>query len=380
MELLYFFIICIILIWGMLFFINEKFLLNKANIQIFPFILIMKSQKFLTKIENFGIAHRRLHDKFGTLLLFLTFLLFFGTPIFLFANIFLSNSSLISIVPIFNLEIETIIIILVGLVPAIFIHEFAHAIIMVVQKIKVKFYGFLIIGVIPIFFVYPKEKSYSEALRIQKLKISTAGIGANLLAVLFTSFIVLSLPLVLSSVYLQKEGAWVVSVENESLAFFGGIVENDIILNLETINASNKSINSYQIATKHELINSLETINPGTKLRITTARSFHIIQTNSNSETIQLGIVVDDYYSSKLTVFPMQFPYYLRLTLNWFININLSIATFNLIPVSITDGGKFVDALIQNFYGNRKRFAKIILKYFYTIIFLSGIGANLLIK
>ena len=340
MEFVYLGLATFITFWAILLFINKKFPTIRKNIQIFPFILIFKTQKFLKIIENNVATHSWFYKKLGNLLLFTTLILFFGTPLLFFVSAFFLDGSLITIRTIFDFEIVTIIIILLGLMPAIFIHEFAHAVLMFEEKIKVKFYGFLLLGIIVAFYVYPKEKAFSKAPRLSKLKISAAGIGANLLVSIVTLLIILALPLILLPGYSQEEGAWVVSVQNGSPASIGGIIKDDIITNLETFNINNKTSYAYKIASKDDLIRALEIIIPGSKLGITTTRSFHIILTNNQSKNIQLGIVVDNYYINRVNIFPQRLPYYLNLSLRWFSNLNLSIAIFNLIPIPLTDGEK----------------------------------------
>jgi membrane-associated protease RseP (regulator of RpoE activity) len=218
------------------------------------------------------------------------------------------------------------------------VHEFAHGVISISKKVRVKSTGLLLVGVLPIgAFVENDEKKMEKIKKEWQNQILIAGITANfLLSLLF-------LPLVL---YLQniKVESYVVVINQLNSSLKTG----DIILKF-----GNFSINSMEDLKNAEDYYSSKNIS---NIQLTIKNSSGVFtKTITTTKSGKIGIYPGEEPKDKFLSFILSF-----VELSFFLNFMLG-AT-NLLPIPGLDGHK----LLKNLLG---KYSKI-LEYITIFLFL----------
>ncbi len=237
----------------------------------------------------------------------------------------------------FYLPLYTIISIAIILI----IHEGFHGIVARVERFKLKSYGVLSLGLLPIGgFVEPDESQVLRANSLKRVRLYSAGSMGNFIG----AFIFLGLFVLFSSLFSgyileqQREhflGYRVLEVFNTSP--LRGIVEpNDIIYNYDLL--FNRT--AYQIVTLHT-----------NKGEITAQRN----------EQGLLGILVSPEYSE------FGADYYLITgfldILRWTYLLNLILGMVNYLPFAIMDGSRLFEEIIRPYFKHRTQWFSRALSY-----------------
>jgi Zn-dependent protease len=217
------------------------------------------------------------------------------------------------------------------------LHEFAHGVISISKKVKVKSTGLLLVGVLPIgAFVENDEKKMERIKKVKQNQILIAGVTANfLLSLLF-------LPLLL---YLQniKIESYVVVVEpvNSSLA------KGDVILKF-----GNFSINSFDDLKSAEGYYFSKNIS---NIQLTIKNSSAVFTKIITTKSGKIGAYFSEEPKDKVVSFFVSF-----VELSFVLNFILGAS--NLLPIPGFDGHK----LLKNILG---KYSKI-LEYATILLFL----------
>ena len=230
-------------------------------------------------------------------------------------------------------------------------HEGAHGIVATLEKIKIKSGGFAVFIAMFAGFVEPDEKEFSNAKRISKLKVISAGATSNVLFSLLLSCILITNPLFaiilpepfLSFFYEIPEGVKIISVMKDSDAEISGLQSNDIIISINNINIKSPidfkkiELNPYEVV---EVVVSRN--NQELKFMVTT------IENPNELGNGLIGIIRDNSLSYKPLYNFLEWKNQdVSMFLIWLWMISFFIGIINMLPLPILDGGKFIQCIIE---------------------------------
>lgn len=231
------------------------------------------------------------------------------------------------------------------------IHEGAHGIVATLEKIKIKTGGFAIFIALFAGFVEPDEEEFANAKKISRLRVISAGATSNVLfsfiiagLLLFNpSFALLMPDQIRSAFYNEPLGVPIISVSEGSGAAAAGLLKDDIIT----------AINGVTVVKPQDFA----------KIKLTPGETA-MVSLIRNGETLQIPVVTkaapDNPQKGMLGIIRAAFPsyqpiipYYIPwspevfMFLLWLWMLSFFIGVFNMLPLPILDGGKFVQSIIE---------------------------------
>jgi len=258
------------------------------------------------------------------------------------------------------------------LLPFILIpHEFSHAIVARVEKVRLKHVGLFLLLFLPGAFVEPDEKDMKKVSTLSRLRIVSMGSVMNFasVAVVFVVAYLLLWPVTVNS------GMAIAEVDKNSAAYDAGLREGMTIekmgnykidvsfwdytgaygflltkglLNDTSIKNSTKDIIYFKFS------NVLYSQNPGDTLLLRAdGKDFKIVlgknPKNSTLPYIDLNITPSVSINSE-SMFTIGFP-----LLWWLTNVPLWVAMINILPIYPLDGGLIVEYLAEKITKKRKK-------------------------
>ena len=241
------------------------------------------------------------------------------------------------------------------------IHEGAHGIVGVLEKINIKTGGFAIFIALFAGFVEPDEEQFSKAKKISRLRLIGAGPTSNVIFAFVLGAILLTNPffaVVLGGVPLAEplvgvfygsaeDGVLVLSVIDGGGAQQAGIQENDIIIKVDDVDI--KSAVDLQE-------NPLE---PGETVTVTVLRDGNqvvypvtIMPSSEDPERGLIGIMRNNQLPTPVFNFidwnlDTSLGFKFSMFLAWLWMISFFIGIINMLPLPILDGGKFIHTIID---------------------------------
>jgi len=230
------------------------------------------------------------------------------------------------------------------------IHEGAHGIVATLEKIKIKTGGFAVFIALFAGFVEPDEEEFAKARKISRLRVIGAGATSNVLfsfiiaglLIFNPSFALLMPDPIRSTFYHEPLGVPIVSVTEGSGAAKAGLLKDDIIT----------AINGVPIVNPQDFPKNLK---PGESALVSILRVGQTLQipvvltpSNDNATKGMLGILRAAFPSYQPVV-----PYYIHwspevfMFLLWLWMLSFFIGIFNMLPLPILDGGKFIHSIIE---------------------------------
>ncbi len=341
--------------WIILIFVSSRKDLEPKGFLIGPGILIWRTTKFkliYAKLSRFA----GLIDKFGTISNNIVLSLFITFPILLVINIvrfFTEFASPIFVPnPITNIDLELVLIVLFPIILALVIHEFVHAIMAINHGVEIQYSGFTIIGVIVAAFVQMVPDSLKSTNRKNRMSIISSAITANLLIAIILIPILFSLHSIISPLYYDSDGAIITAIDSDGPAEIAGMFKGQVITAI-IIDDADLPSKTIDINSANDLIANLRNIEHGTEFRLITLTinvTITGIQPPVGSYLISgsyIGVSLFDYRAPKLFFMGYMVPYYVKIELQWIINMNLIFGLFNLLPLPFTDGSKIFDILTE---------------------------------
>ncbi|MEM2020962.1 MAG: site-2 protease family protein [Zestosphaera sp.] len=252
------------------------------------------------------------------------------------------TSPFIPIIPGVTIELNVLPSLLVFIGIAIAIHELMHAVVALIEGVKVDSWGIGVFAIFPLAYVKPSETSFNEASRRSRLSILSAGILGNSLVAL----------LALAIISLLSQQVTVVPViidldrSNASLpAVQANISTPSIILE---VNGSKITRLSSFISLLSELSNESSVI--VLKTHRCVIEGYRVVETDVTDIYVlhkpagsKLGVYLNELISSTTPTYVVDTLIYM----NWFFVVNLSLALINAAPLFITDGGRITTEVLS---------------------------------
>ena len=377
-------IIYVLIAWVVIFGVAKGLKLEKYGFTIKPYSLTYKNYKVQDALIRVLGRTRRGIRVFADVSVIAGFLMMGFAFWFLFSNItnfFVQPTEfaeLTVLIPGVTLTSGSAIMYFLLSIPIVLVvHEGAHGIVGVMEKIGIKTGGFAIFIAMFAGFVEPDEEQFSKAKKISRLRLIGAGPTSNVIfafalgAILFTNpmFAMVVPEPFLSSFYEEAEdGVLVLSLIDGGGAQQAGIQENDVIIKINDVN----------IASAVDLQkNPLE---PGDMVDVTVLRDgsqivfpVTIMASPDDPERGLIGIMRNDQPPKPIYNIidwgldtPMGFQFSMFLLWLWMISFFIGI--INMLPLPILDGGKFIHTIIEGKISEKAVNGTMMAVYAFTFI------------
>jgi hypothetical protein len=377
-------IIYVLIAWVVIFGVAKGLKLEKYGFTIKPYSLTYKNYKVQDALIRVLGRTRRGIRVFADVSVIAGFLMMGFAFWFLFSNItnyFVQPTEfaeLTVLIPGVTLTSGSAIMYFLLSIPIVLvIHEGAHGIVGVMEKIGIKTGGFAIFIAMFAGFVEPDEEQFSNAKKISRLRLIGAGPTSNVIfafalgAILFTNpmFAMVVPEPFLSSFYEEAEdGVLVLSLIDGGGAQQAGIQENDVIIGINDVN----------IASAMDL--QKNPVQPGDTVNVTVVRDgseivipVTIMASPDDPERGLIGIMRNDQPPQPIYNIidwgldtPMGFQFSMFLLWLWMISFFIGI--INMLPLPILDGGKFIHTIIEGKISEKAVNGTMIVVYAFTFI------------
>ena len=377
-------IIYVLIAWVVIFGVAKGLKLEKYGFTIKPYSLTYKNYKVQDALIRVLGRTRRGIRVFADVSVIAGFLMMGFAFWFLFSNItnyFVQPTEfaeLTVLIPGVTLTSGSAIMYFLLSIPIVLvIHEGAHGIVGVMEKIGIKTGGFAIFIAMFAGFVEPDEEQFSKAKKISRLRLIGAGPTSNVIfafalgAILFTNpmFAMVVPEPFLSSFYEEAEdGVLVLSLIEGGGAQQAGIQENDVIIGINDVN----------IASAMDL--QKNPVQPGDTVNVTVVRDgseivipVTIMASPDDPERGLIGIMRNDQPPQPIYNIidwgldtPMGFQFSMFLLWLWMISFFIGI--INMLPLPILDGGKFIHTIIEGKISEKAVNGTMIAIYAFTFI------------
>ncbi|MBU6998080.1 MAG: site-2 protease family protein [Theionarchaea archaeon] len=217
---------------------------------------------------------------------------------------------------------------IIGIIIIFFAHEFSHGIVARSENISLKSTGLLLLVVIPGAFVEPDEEEMKQKSVLSRVKVYSAGSMANFLVAAFFLVLLLSIPRIPDGVQIYET---IPGTPADQIGLEGAIIYQ----------MDGSAVDTYE-----QFSQELERYNPGDELTL---------DTNRGILTLTLTEHPDEEGQGYMGVYPIQhYKYFMILDIfSWISMLNLSVALFNLFPISsILDGGKITDEILRHYFSD----------------------------
>ena len=377
-------IIYVLIAWVVIFGVAKGLKLEKYGFTIKPYSLTYKNYKVQDALIRVLGRTRRGIRVFADVSVIAGFLMMGFAFWFLFSNItnyFVQPTEfaeLTVLIPGVTLTSGSAIMYFLLSIPIVLvIHEGAHGIVGVMEKIGIKTGGFAIFIAMFAGFVEPDEEQFSKAKKISRLRLIGAGPTSNVIfafalgAILFTNpmFAMVVPEPFLSSFYEEAEdGVLVLSLIDGGGAQQAGIQENDVIIGINDVN----------IASAMDL--QKNPVQPGDTVNVTIVRDgseivipVTIMASPDDPERGLIGIMRNDQPPQPIYNIidwgldtPMGFQFSMFLLWLWMISFFIGI--INMLPLPILDGGKFIHTIIEGKISEKAVNGTMMAVYAFTFI------------
>jgi membrane-associated protease RseP (regulator of RpoE activity) len=344
--------------WVVVFVIAKVLKLDKHGFEIKPYSLTYKNQNvqlILTRILNRTQRGIRIFSNVSVILGFIMMGAAFWYLASNLSNFFVkpeSFSEMTVLIPGVTIQSSANIAYFLLSVPIVLvIHEGAHGIVATLEKIRIKTGGFAVFIALFAGFVEPDEEEFVKAKKISRLRVIGAGATSNVLfsfiiagLLIFNPSFALIMPdPIRSMMYNEPLGVPIVSVTEGSGAEKAGLLKDDIIT----------AINGNHIALPQDFAKIK--LKAGDTVTVSVIREGKILQipvvTTPSKEDPQKGML--GILRAALPSYQPVVPYYINwspevfMFLLWLWMLSFFIGIFNMLPLPILDGGKFIHTIIE---------------------------------
>lgn len=348
----------VLIAWVIIFAIAKASKLDKHGFEIKPYSLTYKNQNvqlILTRLLNRTQRATKIFSNTSVVLGFIMMGLGFWYLASNLSNFFVkpeSFSEMTVLIPGVTIQSTANIAYFLLAVPIVLvIHEGAHGIVATLEKIKIKTGGFAVFIALFAGFVEPDEEEFAKAKKLSRLRVIGAGATSNVLfsfiiaaLLIFNPAFALIMPENIRGVfYTEPLGVPIVSVTEGSGAEKAGLLKDDIITAINGIHISLPQ-DFAQIKLKPGDTATVSVIRSGNALQIPVMVS----ASKDDPEKGMLGIL-----RAALPSYQPVVPYYIHwspevfMFLLWLWMLSFFIGIFNMLPLPILDGGKFIHSIIE---------------------------------
>lgn len=326
-------------------FLSSIFSIVKVKgVDLRPFLLIVKiSPERIDRALSRLTSHR---NRTWSILLETGVALGFGliafSLYFLVSNLlkrFMTSEGFVAIVPPIPglaLPLSHVPYFLIALFIAVAVHEAAHAAASKLVGVRIKSFGVALLAIILAAFVELDEEDVKKTELNNRLKIFAAGSFANL--ALFVAL------LAAFAILFQPGGVLVHYVEASTPAFNAGITEGYVIKRLNDAYISNcLDLNSFMKQVGPDQVVCVGLVSPEGFWREVVLRT---ASHPSDPSRGFLGILPLDFYELRLLSLPPNVLIHVHTFYAWLQAILFSLAVFNMLPMTIVDGGRMAHAVI----------------------------------
>ena len=326
-----FILLGIAIFWLVLAALVRRFNLEEKGVTIIPLLLLMvRTRRFLSFITTLSSRVKPFWNVYALVGVVVSVV---GIPVSL--GYFSWNAykvlsvpkEAVPVVPIIpGVTIKITWGLLIGIAIIFFVHEFSHGIVARKEGISLKSMGLLLLVVIPGAFVEPDEEEMKKASPLTRVKVYSAGSLANFIVAALFLGLLMVIPQVPDgiAVYDTLPGTPAESVLHDGLL-------------IHTINGA--EVNTYD-----QFSTELERYGPGDILTL---------GTDEGTIPITLTQHPSDPTQGYMGIRPLQHVKYFQILdiFSWIFMLNLSVALFNLFPISrVLDGGKITDEILTHYF------------------------------
>ncbi len=372
-------IIYVLIAWVIVFVVAKVSKLDKHGFEIKPYSLTYKNQNvqlILSRVLKKTQRATRIFSNTSVVLGFIMMGVGFWYLASNLSNFFVKPESFAEmtvLIPGVTIQSSSNIAYFLLAVPIVLvIHEGAHGIVATLEKIKIKTGGFAIFIALFAGFVEPDEEEFAKAKKISRLRVIGAGATSNVLfsfiiagLLLFNPAFALIMPDGIRNVlYSEPLGVPIVSVTPGSGADKGGLLKDDIIT----------AINDNHISLPQDFAKIK--LKPGEAVEVSVIRDGKVLQipvvptpSNDDPQKGMLGIL-----RAALPSYQPVIPYYIHwspevfMFLLWLWMLSFFIGIFNMLPLPILDGGKFIQSIIEKKISEKA--VKATMLSLYTVTFI----------
>lgn len=350
-------LIYLAIFWLVLLYLSSRINFQRFNLLIAPLIIVWRTERFIGLIKKISGSRfqkfwRKIGD--GSSIIYIT--LFAVLPIVLLINIFkalLGNPSAILGENPINFIDSSVLIIILPIFFALFVHEFAKLIMALAEDAEIEKVGLMVVVAIIAPFVQLANKSVKKLKRRPRIRILTIGMFANLILAMMFIPMLTNQDRIVSIFYDEPSGAMIIGLDTNSPASFS-LQRGDVIIGIQRTQL-NTIISSQEINSSAQFVSAMRVIPPGESF-ILVLQTFKLtLKGDLPPPDAQItlgsyiGIEVYDYRESKYDFLSPLTPFYFEEFIIWSISINLILGLFNVLPIPFSDGEKLLDELIDGF-------------------------------
>ncbi|MFX1319443.1 MAG: site-2 protease family protein [Promethearchaeota archaeon] len=350
----------ILLAWMVIIGLASVFKLEKYGVEVGPFMLFARTQRFNNLLDRIGQWHSRAWRYIWSFFIGAGFFFslyafyFLGSNVWEFVKAALGQPSMpgavAPLIPGVTMSFNFFLMILIPLIVAVVVHELAHGIAARADNIPVESSGLFLFLVFFGAFVEPDEEYVkTKTTRIQRARLYASGSGANLtvaaIALILLTFIIIPLP----------SGALISQVDPGTPAY-GVLVPGMVIIGM----------NGTTIQTNQDISTFMANTSPGDLVVFTLSEGTIPLTLGTNPNNASIGYI--GIWTR--TYFPLVYPFSLLGPivgtqfyegLTWFFVITISLGIINLLPIPPLDGDRLWKELIDRTVSLERKSGKVLL-------------------
>lgn len=350
----------ILLAWMVIIGLASVFKLEKYGIEVGPFMLFARTQRFNNLLDRIGRWHPRAWRYIWSFFIGVGFFFslygfyFLGLNVWEFIKAALGQpgrpGAVAPLIPGVTMSFNFFLMILIPLIVAVIVHELAHGIAARADNIPVESSGLFLFLIFFGAFVEPDEEFVkTKTIRVQRARLYAAGSGANLtvaaIALVMVTFIIIPVP----------SGALISRVDAGTPAD-GVLVPGMVIIEM----------NGTAIQTNQDISTFMANTSPGDLVIFTLPEGTIPLILGENPNNASRGFI--GIWSR--TYFPLVYPFSLLGPtmgtqfyegLIWFFVITISLGIINLLPIPPLDGDRLWKELIDRTVSLERKSGKALL-------------------
>lgn len=363
------FAISLVVFWLLVYLLNRAIPFKKYGFRVEPFLIRYESRRFKAFLENSSKKNRLFWKTFSNIGIALALGLMIFALFFLTDNLtkFFTpgevGSRVVPVLPGLTLRLYWLPYLILAVVVAAVTHEAAHGIVARIEGVSIKSAAAFLLAIFPGGYVDLDQKEFETSSTTSKLRMISAGSAINL----STWFLVF---LTISGLFVQSPSGIVVIEVLE-----GGPLERAGLRRWDVIYA----VNDTPIQTYQDLSVFMANVTPATRLLLSTSRGSVPINAAPDPDEPGRAIIgirspVVLYYPSRLGL-GFFWDVQLYTALNWMFILLTSLAVFNMLPIPLLDGDKFLRYFLQSFTKKDK-----LMKTFLNTVSLFLVAANMVLS